>query len=164
MRLSKRYSKQELISIEVPSMADTIEIFISYSHKDKKLKDQLLNHLKPLEIQGLSFSWNDQMIGAGTDWKRDILYHLKTAQTILLLISADFIASDYCHCVEVKEAMQRHEAGEAKVIPIILREAYWKLMPFGKLSALPADDKPVTSRKHWQTNDEAFLVVTERIY
>src|SRR5207237_2712073 len=88
--------------------------------------------------------------------------HLNTARIILLLVSPDFIDSDYCYGVEMKRAMERHERGEARVIPVILRLVYWKKAPFGKLQALPTDAKPVTSPK-WHSQDEAFFDVSEGI-
>ena len=67
------------------------------------------------------------------------------AQIILLLISSDFIASDYCYSIEMQRALERHEKGEARVIPIILRSIDWKNSPFGKLQALPKDGTAVKS-------------------
>ena len=75
----------------------------------------------------------------------------------MLLISSDFIASDYCWNVEVKRAMERHEAREACVVPVVLRPVNWKAAPFGKLEALPKDAKPVTS---WSNRDEALLNIS----
>ena len=84
--------------------------------------------------------WHDRNISAGTEWEREINKHLNEADIILLLISPDFIASDYCYSKEMKWAMDRHERGEARVIPIILRPVdNWKGAPFGKLQALPKD-------------------------
>lgn len=143
-------------------MLDKIEIFISYSHKDERLRDELLTQLKFLERQGKVSAWHDHKIDPGDDWKKEILSHLKNAHIILLLISADFIASDYCTCIEMKEAMRRYEMGEASVIPIILREAVWDSLPFGRLNSLPDYGKPVTSRS-WRRKDEAFRIVAKRI-
>ncbi|MEM7794112.1 MAG: TIR domain-containing protein [Cyanobacteria bacterium P01_C01_bin.118] len=81
---------------------------------------------------------------------------LKRADIILLLISADFIASDYCYEIELQQAMERHQAGEARVIPIILRPADWQNTPFSELQAFPTNAKPITS---WSDRDEAWLNV-----
>ncbi|MEM7772173.1 MAG: hypothetical protein AAF327_16875 [Cyanobacteria bacterium P01_A01_bin.37] len=77
----------------------------------------------------------------------------------MLLISPDFIASKYCRDIEIPQAMQRHEIGEAIVVPIILRPFDWKAAPFSKLQAFPKDAKPVTS---WTNQDECFFVGMRR--
>jgi hypothetical protein len=141
-------------------MAEKIRIFFSYSHKDETLRDELEKYLSPLKRQDLVIEWYDRMIGAGEEWVQEVDTHLNTAHIILLLISPDFMASEYCHDVEVKRAMARHEAGEACVIPIILRPIYWQSAPFGKLQALPKNAKAVIS---WKSHDEAFFDVAEGI-
>ncbi len=139
-----------------------LEVFFSYSHKDQDLRDQLETHLSLLKNQGIISSWHDRKIIAGTEWAGEIDTHLNTAQIILLLISADFLASTYCYDIEVSLAMERHNAGEARVIPIILRPCDWHSAPFGKLQALPTDGKPVDSR-NWYNKDEAFHNVSQGI-
>ncbi len=91
---------------------------------------------------------------AGTEWEYEIDKHLNTASIILLLISSDFIASSYCYGREMKRALERHELGEARVIPIILRPVIWRYAPFGRLQALPKDAKPVTT---WPNREVAYL-------
>jgi tetratricopeptide (TPR) repeat protein len=139
-----------------------IEIFFSYSHKDEELRDDLEKQLSLLRWRGIITGWHDRRITAGQVLANEIDTHLNTAQIILLLISPDFMASDYCYSVEMKHAMERYERGEALVIPIILRPIYWQDAPFGKLQALPTDAKPVTSAK-WHNLDEAFFDVAEGI-
>ncbi len=138
------------------------EVFFSYSHKDQDLRDQLETHLSLLKNQGVISSWHDRKIIAGMEWAREIDAHLNTAQIILLLLSADFLASTYCYDIEFKRAMERHNAGEARVIPIILRHCDWHQAPFGKLQVLPTDGKPVDSRG-WHNKDEAFLNIAQGI-
>ena len=122
-----------------------VEVFYSYSHRDEELREELERHLSILKRQGVITAWHDRKIGAGTEWKGQIDTHLNTAHVILLLISSDFLASDYCYDIEMRRAMERHAAGDARVIPIILRPVSWKGAPFEKLQALPKDAKPVTS-------------------
>src|SRR5713101_1817547 len=100
-------------------MASPVEIFCCYARKDQPLLNELKAHLMPLQRQGLVTIWADTDIDAGTEWEREIEKHLKTAQIILLLVSPDFIASEYCYSKEMLRAMERHEAGEAHVVPII---------------------------------------------
>jgi len=140
--------------VHIPSKPyKPIEIFYSYSHKDEHLRAELETHLAILKQQGIITGWYDRRISAGKEWKGEIDKHLNTAAIVLLLISADFIASDYCYDVEMKRAMERHKAGEARVIPIILRPSDWKGTPFDGLQALPKDAKPVVN---WRSHDEAF--------
>ena len=137
-----------------------IEVFFSYSHKDEKLRDKLANHLKILERQRFISGWHDRQITAGSEWAGKIDEHLNTAHIILLLVSDDFLASDYCYDIEMKRALERHEAGEARVIPVILRPCLWQSAPFGKLQALPTGACPVTD---WQNRDKAFLDIAQGI-
>src|SRR5947209_6955869 len=137
-----------------------LEIFYSYAHEDERFRKALDRQLSLLKRDGLITDWNDHKITAGKDWESEILTHLDSAQIILLLISPDFIASDYCYSIEMQRAMERHEFGEARVIPVILRPADWKRAPFGKLKALPSDGKAVT---RWSNRDEAFLNVAKGI-
>jgi hypothetical protein len=109
--------------------SEGIEVFISYSHKDELLWNELEKHLSILKRQKLILTWFDRKIGAGEEWKGQIDEHLDSAQVILLLISADFLASDYCYDIEMIHAMERHESGEARVIPIILRPVDWAGAP-----------------------------------
>jgi len=137
-----------------------VEVFFSYSHKDEKFRDDLETHLSLLKRDGLITQWHDRRIGAGTEWKNSIDEHLESAGVILLLISSDFLASDYCYDIELKRAMERHEKGEARVIPVILRHCDWSSATFAKLQSLPKDAKPI---KSWADNDEAFADVAAGI-
>jgi hypothetical protein len=135
-------------------VGDLFELFYSYSHKDKALRANLDTHLIMLERQGVISGWHDRDIEAGDEWAGEISEHLERASLILLLISADFLASPYCYDVEVRRAMERHEAKQARVVPVILRPVDgWHEAPFGKLEALPRQGKAVTT---WDNRDEAF--------
>jgi hypothetical protein len=137
-----------------------IDVFISYSHSDEELYERLARHLKPLEYEGAIRPWRDRQITAGRDFSAEIVAELATAGAILLLVSPDFIASEFCWGVEMKRAMARHESGGARVVPIILRPVDWQRSPFGKLLALPKDGKPVTL---WNNQDEALVDVAKSI-
>jgi hypothetical protein len=135
-------------------------LFFSYSHADENLRDQLEKHLVGLQRQGIISSWHDRRITAGTELADAIDSHLDAADVILLLISPDFIASDYCYEREMNRAMERHRKGEARVIPVILRPCDWKDLPFGKFLATPTDGRAITM---WPNSDEAFLDVVTSI-
>jgi len=135
-----------------------IKIFFCYAREDEELLNKLKSHLRPLQREGLIDVWNDREISAGTEWEHEIKEHLNSAQIILLLVSPDFMNSDYCYSVEMKRALERHASGEANVIPVILRPVYWYGEPLGKLQALPTDGKPVKSL-YWFDPDSAFYDV-----
>jgi hypothetical protein len=141
-------------------MSKPIDLFFSYSHKDESLRDELATHLKLLEREGVIRGWHDRRIGAGDDWKNAIDEHLERAGVVLLLVSADFIASDYCYDLEMKRALVRRDAGNAIVIPVIVRTCEWAQAPFSKIQALPRDGKAVTS---WSNRDEAWTDVAKGI-
>ncbi|WP_427162372.1 GUN4 domain-containing protein [Aliinostoc sp. HNIBRCY26] len=141
---------------------ESFKLFFSYSHKDETLRDELAYHLSILEKQGVIASWHDREILAGEQWHDQISDNLNTADIILLLVSAYFLASNYCWDVEVKKAIERHDKGEACVIPVILRPVDWTGAPFAKLQALPKNAEPVVSR-YWHTQDEAFTDVAKGI-
>ncbi len=136
-----------------------VKIFFCYAHEDEALLNKLKAHLRPLQRQGLIDVWHDRDIYAGMEWEQEINRHLKEAQIILLLISPDFMDSDYCYGIEMTRAMERHYHREARVIPVILRPVYWQGI-LGGLQALPIDGTPVMDSS-WHTLDEAFLNITK---
>jgi len=136
------------------------DAFISYSHADETYRDQLEKQLALLKRQGVIETWHDRRIGGGMEVDREINAHIESDSIILLLVSADFLASDYCYGIELQRALERQRLGEARVIPIILRACDWHDAPFGKLEALPTDGKPVTS---WANRDEALTDVEQGI-
>jgi tetratricopeptide (TPR) repeat protein len=142
----------------IPTQA--VEVFYSYAHKDEKLRNALEEHLSTLHRQGYISEWHDRHILAGTDWAQEIDDHLNSAPLILLLISPSFIASGYCYSKEMKRALERHQAGEARVIPIILRPTDRSGTPFAVLQFLPTNGKAITT---WPNRDEAWLAVANGI-
>ncbi|MDY6898046.1 MAG: TIR domain-containing protein [Cyanobacteriota bacterium] len=138
-----------------------IEVFFSYASEDEKLRNQLEKHLSILKRQGVITGWHHRKIAAGKEWENDINIHLNTARVILLLISSDFIASNYCWDVELERAMKRHDRLEARVIPVILKPVdNWQTTSFGKLQPLPKNGKPVIK---WGNRDEAFASIAQGI-
>ena len=141
-------------------MASTVEIFLSYAHKDRIWKDRLIEHLSLLKQQGHIAMWYDQDISAGVEWQQAIHEHLDNAQVILLLISPSFVAAEHCYCREMMRAIERHNAGDARVIPIILRPVDWRDTPFGKLQALPLNGQPIMACRN---RDTALFDVAQSI-
>lgn len=137
-----------------------ISVFFSYSHKDEVLRDQLEVHLSMLKRQEVISVWHDRRLLAGDELDNGISTHLEKANIILLLVSPDFLASEYCYGKEMLRALERHDAGDAHVIPVILRPCEWQKAPFGKLLVAPADGKAVTK---WPDRDDAFLDIAQAI-
>ena len=135
-------------------------VFFSYSHADEQLRDQLDKQLSLLKRQGFIDTWHDRRISAGAELAKSIDDRLEACEIILLLVSSDFLASDYCYDIEMTRAMERHAKGEAVVIPVILRPCLWQDAPFGKLMATPLDGKPVTQHADL---DAAFLEIAQAI-
>src|SRR6266566_7948596 len=141
-------------------MNERLEIFCCYAHQDQPLLFKLKTHLAPLERVGLVSIWHDTDISPGAEWEEEINEHLDTAHIILLLVSPDFMASEYCFSKEMNRAMERHEKGEALVIPVLIRPVSWQEAPFGKLQVLPSGAQPVTL---WRNRDKALLTVAQGI-
>jgi tetratricopeptide (TPR) repeat protein len=134
-------------------------VFISYAHADDRQRAALCAHLSPLETNGVLLKWVDTHIRPASEWEAEILAELDRAEIILLLVSADFLASEYCRTREMPMALERHERGQALVIPVIVRPCDWRLTPVARLQALPRD-KPVTN---WESADDAWLEVVQAI-
>jgi bifunctional DNase/RNase len=130
-----------------------VTVVFSYSHRDEILRNELDAHLKLLQRQGLMSTWSDRKIVGGERWADTIDRNFAHADLVILLVSADFLASDYCYEIEMKIALERASKGESLVIPVILRACDWSDGPFGHLQALPVDAKPITS---WKNRDEAW--------
>lgn len=136
-----------------------LSLFMSYSHKDEALRDELEIHLAMIKREGLISAWHDRRIGAGKPIDDEIDLNLEAAAIILMLASPYFLASDYCYERELKRALERHERGEARVIPVILEPCDWQNSPLGKLRATPADGKPVS--KHANIHDGLLEVARD---
>jgi len=137
-----------------------VSIFISYSHEDEIYKDKLEKHLSILKRNNVIETWHDRKIVPGEEWDKKIKEELENAQIILLLVSVDFLSSNYCYDIEIKRAVEKHEKGEAVLIPIMLRKCDWNETSFSKIQTLPKNAKPV---KNFEDEDEAFYSIIEGI-
>jgi hypothetical protein len=138
-----------------------MKVFFSYAREDKLLRDELVKHLSNLKRQRMITGWLDRNISAGKEWAQQIDDNLNTSQIILLLVSSDFLASDYCYSIEMIRALERHSNGDARVIPVILRPVDWENAPFSKLQVLPTGARAVTL---WDNRDEAFSDIAKGIW
>ncbi|HTK11837.1 MAG TPA: toll/interleukin-1 receptor domain-containing protein [Ktedonobacteraceae bacterium] len=137
-----------------------IEIFCSYADEDDALFRKLEKHLGLLKQRGLITLWHNRLPLPGTNWAQDVDAHINSASVILLLISANFLASDYCYGTEMQHALQQGKTGKARVIPILLSSVDYQDAPFEKLKVLPSNGKPVTE---WSSSNRAFTNVAQGI-
>lgn len=137
-----------------------MELFISYSHQDEGYRAELGKHLSALRRQGLITDWHDRKIVPGQEWGREIDAHLESAAIIVLLVSPDFMHSEYCWDREMLRALERHDRGDAVVIPVFIRPVYFEGAPFARVQGLPTDAKPVST---WVNTDEAWVNVVHGI-
>lgn len=140
--------------------ATGLTLFISYAHEDEDFRKDFEKHLAALRREGLVQEWHDRMIKAGQEWEKEIHSSLDQSHIIVLLISPDFMASNYCNEVEVKRAMQRREMGTARVIPVLIRPTDWKGAPFSKLQAVPTNAMPISE---WKGRDAAYVDVVQHL-
>lgn len=143
-----------------PEGAQPVEVFILSAPADEEFRQQLEKHLSILSRQGFISTWNDREISAGSERQPEIDSRIESAELILLLISEDFISSDFYYGVEMSRALKRHEDGTATVIPVILKPVAWEGAPFGRLAMLPTDAKPITK---WRSKADAFTDVARGI-
>ncbi len=136
------------------------KLFFSYSHKDEEFRNELETHLALLKRQGVISSWHDRRITAGSDIDKAIDTELESSHIILLLVSAHFLASDYCFEREMARALVKHNEGSATVIPVILHPCDWHSAPFGKLRATPTDGKAISM---FANRHEALAIVARDV-
>lgn len=124
-------------------MTAPLKVFFSCAHADEAHRKTLAKHLSAVEDEGLIAVWHDRKLTGGREWAGAIDAALRRAEIVLLLISADFLDSDYCNDVELTEAIRRHDAAQARVVPVILRSCDWEHSRFARFNALPPDGVPV---------------------
>jgi tetratricopeptide (TPR) repeat protein len=139
-------------------MIAPLRVFFSYAHADEAHRKTLAKHLSALEDEGLITVWHDRKIMGGREWAGAIDDALGSADIVLLLISVDFLASDYCNDVELTEAIRRHDAAQARVVPVILRSCDWEHSRFARFNALPPYGVPVVEAEH---PDQRFVAVAK---
>lgn len=136
------------------------KLFISYSHRDEKALERLHTHLAMLRREGAIGTWYDREILAGGNIDNEIDVHLNDSDIFFALLSPDFLASQYCYEREMTKAIERHDEGSLRVIPIILEPCDWTSSPLGKLKALPKDGKPIST---WSNQNVAYLNIVEEL-
>lgn len=135
-------------------------VFISYAHKDHEHLENIQKYFAALKLEGWISAWDDREIESGGDWQQEIDARLNEADVILLLISADFIASEYCHSIELKRALERQAdpSDRAVVIPVILSSCDWETQNFARLQALPHSSKGI---EDWPSPAKYYTAVAK---
>src|SRR5436309_961247 len=140
---------------------EQLKVFYCYAREDESLRNELNGHLISIQQEYSLTIWSDREIRPGADWAKEINAQLDAAHLIFLLITVNFIASKYCYGVEMKRALERHNAGTARVIPILLDHVYWQVAPFSHLQVLPTDARPVTE---WENKNKAYVNIVHNIH
>ena len=149
-----------ILDLFKPQCTSRIEVFYAYAPQDETWVQELEKHLTLLQRQGIISTWHPRLFAAGSDWQEVIDVRLRSASIILLLISPDFLASDYCYGNEMKQALQREREKGVCVIPILLRPVDWQRAPFAHLRPLPSD---ATFLTEWANLDRAFAEIATGI-
>lgn len=142
------------------SASGSLRLFCSYAHEDEQMRTALGTHLAPLRNERLLVDWSDRDITPGTDWDTEISTRLSTSNIVLVLVSADFLASSYAYGKELRRALELHGTGALRVVPVILRPCTWTNLPIAKLHALPRDARPIST---WEDRDSAYVSVVEGV-
>lgn len=130
-----------------------VSVFVSYAREDGDLRGKLYDHLGGLRGAGLIENWYDGEIVPGASWEDEIRGQLNGAEIVLLLITSAFLGSDFIRRVELATALERHRRGEARVIPVVMKRAFWQETELGGLQALPQNGMAVSS---WEEEDAAY--------
>jgi len=118
-------------------------VFISYSHQDEAWKDRLVRQLRVLELEGAYTLWDDRKIAAGADWRSEIATSLEGARAAVLLISADFLISDFIRGTEVPRLLQLRSTNGLRVIPLIVHPCAWEGVEWlASIQCRPRDGRP----------------------
>ncbi len=139
---------------------DPLLLFYSYAHEDEALRNELDKHLLLLQYNSLIMTRDDHHIPPGADRSYTVGQYLKEARVTLLLISPDYLASASCYQTEMPQALERHQTGDALVIPVLLRPVDMDVTPFAHLQSLPRSGKPVTL---WEHQDAAFHEIAKEL-
>lgn len=137
-----------------------MKVFVSYSHADERAVERLKTHTAMLEREGLLTSFVDRQILAGGHIDKEISRELETCDAFIAMVSPDFLASNYCYQKEMTRAIELHEEGRTRIIPVIVEECDWKTSPLAQFKALPKDAKPIAT---WENENAAYLSVVSAL-
>jgi hypothetical protein len=135
-------------------------IFVSYSRKDQYWLDRLLVHLRPLERQGRLELWNDRQIRVGDEWREEIRKAIQSCQAAILLVSADFMASDFIYRDELTPLLEAGKNRGVRIIPLLVSSSSYEDSTLSRFQAVNAPAEPLDTLSKGQ--QEAYLVEVYR--
>jgi len=139
-------------------------VLISYSHKDEKWKNIVVNHLRALENMNLIKVWSDRRIKVGSVWEEQIKTAIFSSDIAILLISVDYLSSDYIVKKELPLLLEQHERRNMTIIPLIVGECIWKELPgLSAIQARPLDGKPLSVVKSKNRRDKIITDLVKEI-
>ena len=134
-------------------------VFISYSHKDEFWKDRLVTHLEVLQQEGLLDIWDDRRIGAGEDWYQEIQEAMNAASVAILMVSADFLTSNFIHREEVPHLLERRNKEGMSIFSVIIRPCAWKQVKWlSQMNTLPRDGRPISGGIDFQVETDLAAI------
>ena len=148
-------------ALKTNSILNKVNIFISYSGKDSDLMNDLLTQLKVLTISDKQIEiWEDGLLEPGIDWDQEIKNKLNAAHIVLMLVSANFLTTNYIWNIEVQDTLLKQQKGDVTALPIILSPCAWTQTPLAKFQALPRKGRPITD---FPNRDVALLEVVNGV-
>lgn len=141
----------------------TLKVFLSYSHIDAKWKDALMTSLGILKRRKLIRIWHDRAIRAGDQWSKEVDEALEKSHIVLLLISPEFIDSEYCYDIETEKALELYNKKQCRVIPIFVREAFDSGAKYLHLQGFPEDKTPLRHFGKAKADNEGIQQVARAI-
>jgi|APLak6261659701_1056019.scaffolds.fasta_scaffold00077_2 hypothetical protein len=138
------------------------KVFISYAHKDDSHRKRLIEHLQVLENQQLVDIWDDRQIGAGQDWYAEIDRQLQSCKVAVFLVSPAFLGSKFISTIEVPTLLSRHQQQGMQVVPLLIRDCTWEVVPWLKAMQMrPTEAEPLsnTPRKRDQQLKQVALEI-----
>lgn len=138
-------------------------IFVSYAHEDEQWKDRLLAQCSILQRQGLIELWSDREIGVGEDWNARILRAIERAKVAIVLVSADFLASDFIQEEEIPRLLARRDREGLKILPVVVKPCPWQTVDWlAAMNLWPPDGRPITGGSDFEA-DTALAELAARI-
>jgi len=138
------------------------KIFLSYSHEDEAWKELVLKHLHVPERQALLEVWADERIEGGARWNDQILGAIDSARVAVLLVSANFLGSEFILDVEVPRMLKRLQAGRLKILPVLVRPCLWPSVPWlAELQIRPWNGVALAARRGHRLDTELAAIAEE---
>ena len=137
-------------------------VFVSYSHKDRKWLERLQVHMKPLIRQGTVYLWDDSHIQPASDWRSEIRGALSSARVAILLISADFLASDFIAEEELPRLLRAAEDDGALILPVIVSPSRFSDTALSRFQAVNSPTTPLIAMKT-SDREQTFVRLTAAV-